>query len=225
LKLISSSEGDRKFMQMRELINTINDYNAKIIFYDKTDLVDKLKEGLSIYFTPVEGKELKKYMNIKGKKDFISTTASIHIPDLSIEEFVDIFKCYGMGLYEFTNNIIKPYCNNGIDNNIVFSTFVFLHEVGHWNQFKSMGRNVSTFESRDYELSKENFNKMKSLIEEYNERIAKGNTCILTAKEKKLSNQYMTEYRNIPKEKEADEFALSQIESALKLYLQFSVKI
>jgi len=212
-------------MQMRELINTINAYNAKIIFYNKTDLDDKLKEGLPIYFTPVEGKELKKYRNIKEKKDFISTTASIYIPDLSIEEFVNLFKCYGMGLYEFTNNIIKLYCNKGIDNNIVFSIFVFLHEVGHWKQFERMGRNVSTFKSRDYELSEENFNKMTSLSEKRNERIAKGNTCILTAKEKKLFNQYMTEYRNIPKEKEADEFALSQIESALKLYLCFSNKI
>lgn len=212
-------------MQMRELINTINDYNAKIIFYDKTDLVDKLKEGLLIYFTPVEGKELKKYRNIKEKKDFISTTASIHIPDLSIEEFVDIFECDCTGLYDFTNNIIKPYCNKGIDNKIVFTIFVFLHEVGHWNQFEKMERNVSTFESRDYELSEENSNKMTTLIEKRSERIKKGNTCVLTSKEKELFIQYMIEYRNIPKEKEADEFALNQIESVLKIYLDYSNSI
>ena len=42
-------------------------------------------------------------------------------------------------------------------------------------------------------------------------RIDKGNQCKLTAKEKKLFEQYMKEYRNIPKENEADEFALSQM--------------
>lgn len=49
------------------------------------------------------------------------------------------------------------------------------------------------------------------------ERINRENKCKLTAREKNLFWQYMKEYRAIPKEKEADKFALSKMEEALHL--------
>ena len=207
-------------MQIKELIDIINIYDIKVIFDNAEDVAEKIMKGTSpLYFTPVEGSERKKYKKKKNNRDFTSTTATIHIIDLSIDDFVKIFECDVTGIHEFTNNIINPYCNEKINRNIVYMIFLFLHEVGHWFQFKKMDRKVYDFMERNRALYEENFKK-KTLLEERRQgRIDKGNQCKLTAKEKKLFEQYMKEYRNIPKENEADEFALSQMETSLKLYL------
>lgn len=206
-------------MQVKDLIETINVFNANIIF-DKPDAVkDEILAGNSpLYFTPVEGKERKKYENITNKQEFKSTTAAIHVIDLSVRELVNIFECDGSGIYEFTNIIIEPYYNEKVSRDIVYVIFLFLHEIGHWMQFDNMNKRVSEFLNKDIELEKENFDKVAALKKQRQERICKGNTCILTAKEKRLFRKYMQEYRNIPKEKEADEFALSRMQMALDLY-------
>ena len=98
-----------------------------------------------------------------------------------------------------------------------YITFVFLHEMGHWIQFNSLNKNVFDFIQKDLVLEKNNFDKMENLKKQRKERIDRGNKCKLTAREKKLFWQYMKEYRAIPKEKEADEFALSKMEEALQL--------
>lgn len=207
-------------MQLKDLINVINIYNAKII-YDKPEKVAmKIMAGNSpLYFSPVDEKEQIIFKNMKDNHDFTSSTAAIHIIDLSIDELVNIFECDGTGIHEFTNTIIEPYCDGKIEKNIIYTTFLFLHEIGHWIQFEKMNKKVSVFIEKDYELEKDNFDKMSALSRQRQERIAKGSQCVLTAKEKRLLGQYMKEYRNIPKEKEADEFALSKMESSLKLYI------
>lgn len=168
-------------------------------------------------YISLQWKERKRYEKMKNQHDFISTTAAIHIADLSIEHIIDLFECDGTGICEFTRNIIAPYCNQKIDNNIVYITFVFLHEMGHWIQFNSLNKNVFDFIQKDLVLEKNNFDKMENLKKQRKERIDRGNKCKLTAREKKLFWQYMKEYRAIPKEKEADEFALSKMEEALQL--------
>lgn len=207
-------------MELKELIDTINTYGARIIFDSPEDITKEIYYGKfssPLYFTPVEGKERKRYEKMKNQHDFISTTAAIHIADLSIEHIIDLFECDGTGICEFTRNIIAPYCNQKIDNNIVYITFVFLHEMGHWIQFNSLNKNVFDFIQKDLVLEKNNFDKMENLKKQRKERIDRGNKCKLTAREKKLFWKYMKEYRAIPKEKEADEFALSKMEEALQL--------
>lgn len=69
----------------------------------------------------------------------------------------------------------------------------------------------------DLSLEIENFNKVKALHKQREDRIKKGNSCRMTAKEKRMFREYMIEYRNIPKEKDADEFALNNMEICLRL--------
>lgn len=205
-------------MQIKDLINIINTYDVKIMYDKPEEVAGAILEGSSpLYFSPVEGRERKKFENVKDKQKFTSTTASIHIIDISIEELINIFECDDSGIHEFTNNIIKPYCNEEIDKMIVYVTFLFLHEVGHWYQFKSMDKNVFAFIDKDNELYQENFIKVSNLNRHVQKCIAKGSRYNLTVK-KRLLEQYMNEYRNIPKEKEADEFAKSQLSAALRRY-------
>lgn len=213
-------------MQVKDIINAINIFNVKIVFDSPEEVAEKIMAGSSpLYFTPVEGKERKRFENIENNQDFTSTTASIHIIDLSVKDFVNIFECDGTGIHQFTNNIIEPYCNEGIQSEIIYVIFLFLHEVGHWVQFEKMNNKVKQFMCKDIGLEKENFDKVNTLKRQRQERINRGNKCNLTAKEKRLFEQYMQEYRNIPKEKEADEFALSKMQMALKLYANSSLPI
>lgn len=205
-------------MNVKELINIINEFKVKIIYDTPEKVKDNINRGQIMYFTPVEGKERKKFENKRNKSDFITTTASIHIPDLSIEYLINIFECDGTGLHEFTKEIIKPFCNMNINSDIVFVIFLFLHEVGHWQQFINLEKNVEKF----INLNKDeriNVNKKFDELEAKRiERIKKGNDCPVTYNEKKLSQQYMREYRAIPAEKEADEFALNHMDKIITKY-------
>ena len=202
-------------MKIRELIDSINIFDVKVSFDDwKTMQLN----GDIIYFTPVDGKERTKYERIYRKEKFVSTSACIHFPDLNVSDIIDIYKnCDGSGMYDFTCNLILEHCKNIVNMDEAFIVFIFLHEVGHWKQFNKLKCNVKLFEEMDMDLEKDNFNKMRELQEQRNERWKRGNTCIQTAKEKRLAEQYMREYRCIPKEKEADEFALTKIKDSLNL--------
>lgn len=78
---------------------------------------------------------------------------------MDIRELVNIFECDGTGIHELTKERIRPYCSNNVSEDIVFVVFVFLHEVGHCNQFIGMGKNVEKFINEDLHLKKEIFKK------------------------------------------------------------------
>lgn len=207
-------------MMVKELIEIINDFGVNVIFDNSQEVASKIiRGGFPLYFTPVDGKEKLKYEKISNKAKFISTTPTIHIIDLSIDNFIDMFKCDVSGIYEYTKNLIKPYCTNEIPEDIVYVIFSFLHEVGHWKQFMDMDKKVELFVNKDLKLSKDNFEKYQEFQRKRSERIKKGSDCIMTYNEKKLVNQYMNEYRKIPKEKEADEFALENLDKTINKYI------
>lgn len=212
-------------MQVRDLIKRMNNFDIKVIFESGEVLSSRISEGRSpIYFVPVRGKERKKYDNLsdKRKKTFTSNSAAIYIGDLSVRELVDIFECDGTGIHEFTTSVIAPYCEKyDISKDIVYVLFLFLHEVGHWNQFKNLEKNVFDFVNMDVELYKRNFDEMQILNNKIREQNACSNIDVgqkLTFYEMELLKKLMEEYRNIPKEKEADEFALGIIDDVLTSY-------
>ena len=91
-------------------------------------------------------------------------------------------------------------------------------------QFEKVDRNISLYVNADIDLERENFDKVSELKKQRDKRIKKGSTCVLTAKEKKLLRQYMLEYRNIPKEKDADQLAIDNMKAALELISKISKK-
>lgn len=206
-------------MNVKELIDIINLFQVHVIFDNPKDSVDRLMAGGSpLYFTPIEGKERKKYEQSSNKSEIISTTDAIHVIDLDIRKLVNIFECDGTGIHELTKEKIRPYCSNNISEDIVYVAFLFLHEVGHWDQFICMSKNIERFINEDLQLEKEIFEKNQQLGKQQKERIKKGSSCILTTNERKLFEQYMLEYREIPKEKYADKFALKNMEVVLDKY-------
>jgi hypothetical protein len=84
-----------------------------------------------------------------------------------------------------------------------------------------MKRNVSTYTKQYSELYDKNYNEMNILAEQYMKRIQREKSDALTVNERELFKKCMVEYRNIPREKEADKFAFNQIQIALNLYMDF----
>ena len=185
-------------MNISEVIKIINTFNVNVIFDDLINVKEKILGGQSIfYFTPIEGKEKRKYERMSDKSKFISSSSTIHIVDLDISNLFELFECDVTGIHEYTKNVIKPYCDMGVSEEIVYVIFLFLHEVGHYE---------------------ENLKKVEELQSRRRERIYKGSDCSLTYKERSELEKYMKEYREISKEKEADDFALKNIENVLSEY-------
>ena len=105
-----------------------------------------------------------------------------------------------------------------MSEDVVFVIYIFLHEVGHWIQFANMSNKVEAFLNEDIELSKANFDKMQQAFIQRDERIRRGNSCPLTAKETALCKALSLEYREIPKEKDADKYALEHMKEAVVKY-------
>ena len=209
-------------MQVKELISEINSFDVKVVFDEPKYVAERLTKGEYIlYFTPVDGKERKKYIHLKNKEGFKSTTAAIHIPDLSIEHLIDVYKSDVSGIYEFTKELLQEYCDNEINNDIIYTIYLFLHEVGHWIQFCNVQKDIERYIHMDEEITKANFEKMSLVNAKRADRLNKGGECLLTAKEKRLYKECMEEYREIPKEKAADQFAIGMLPRILDT---FSVK-
>jgi len=207
-------------MKVSELISIINTYGVKVAFDNPEMIANNLREGQVMYFAPLAGYEIKKYKRSKHQERFISKTAIIHIPDLTIEDLINVFECDGTGIHEITRTIIKPYYNKAIPTNIVFVSFLFLHEVGHWMQFKEMGNNVYAFVNLDYETKRANFEKQLSLKQRFLSFTEANNTTEFKDLIDEL-HKNMIEYRNIPCEKQADDFAHSHILDALNAYQKY----
>lgn len=207
-------------MNVRELIETINIFDANITFDPLEEVRRKFSAGIGtpLVFSCVEGKERKKYERLGSKSDFESHSATVHIPDLTINDIIDIFQCDAVGSYETTRKIIVPYLQDDIPEEVVFVCFLFLHEVGHWMQFKELGCNVQKYTERYVELYRANYEKGNQIWASREERIKRGINCVLTAREKQALIQCQNEYRQIPSEKDADEFAVQNLLQILDIY-------
>ena len=207
-------------MQIKDVVNILNTFNVNVVFDTRQDVVNRIIQGTStlLYFTPIDGKEKIKYEKCKNKTDFISSTPTIHIPDLTIRELVNTFECDVGNTYDTTKQMISQFNSTDIPQDVVFVAFLFLHEVGHWVQFANMGNRVYEFVNTDIEVSKDNYEKMQKAQQKRAKRIRNnGDSCLLTVNEKATFKKLSDEYRKIPKEKNADDFALSQMEQALNL--------
>lgn len=208
-------------MTVREIIERINIFEVKLTFDPREEVMRKFMDGVIdslVFFSCVEGKERKKYDRLQNKSDFVSHSATIHIPDLTIDEIIDSFQCDSTGIYETIEQTIAPYLQDDIPKNVVFVCFLFLHEVGHWMQFKKLDCNVQKYSERSYELYKENYEKGNLIWAGREERLKRGITCKLTAREKEALMQCQNEYRQIPPEKDADEFAAQHLLQVLDVY-------
>lgn len=208
-------------MLIRELIEKINIFNVKVIFDTKEDFINEIKAGIlsPFKFACIEGNDRKKYERRKNKNGYRSSSAAIHIPDLTLDELIDTFQCDGTGSYGQTLQQIGPFLHKNVPTKIIFVCFLFLHEVGHWSRFKEFGFDVQLYTEQDIELYKENHRKMQQVWLDRDERIKRGINCELTVRERERLQKCRDEYRQIPNEKYADNFAFEHLPSVIEALL------
>ena len=199
------------------MITTINRYHAPVSYAPLSCFVQS-QTVAEFYLS--DDDEWKKYVGCKIQEDFVSNTAHIRILDVSVDEITQILKCDSYSdedsTYGDTLRIIQPHLRGGVPESVAVACFVFLHEVGHYLHFKSLGFRVKEYADLDLSLYEENNRKMNELDVARNARIAKGIACPLTAREREKLKKIKAEYRRILKEARADEFALSHFPRALE---------
>lgn len=181
-------------MTIRELIDKINVFDANITFDPREEVQNNLADGSATLLT------------------FSCTEGKIHIPDLTINDMIDIFQHDVTGIYEITQKMIAPYLQDDIPEEIIFVCFLFLHEVGHWMQFKELECNVQEYTERYAELYSANIEKGSQIWAN------RENSSTLNEREKEALIQCQNEYRQIPGEKDADEFAIQHLLQILDIY-------
>lgn len=98
----------------------------------------------------------------------------------------------------------------------IFVSFIFLYEVGHWNQLQDDGWILHTFLERDLMDEKNNHDSKCEIVNcalRRNGKYVLGYGLKLTSKEKEKLRKLNEEYRNIPKEADADKYAVKMLES------------
>lgn len=205
-----------RLIRIIKKLDDIKELDIKVNYYNEDQLCERLSSP--IFFSCANDEERRRYERCNNKSACVSTTPSINIPDLTIREIVNLLECDGSGLLSTTKKMIKDFLSTKISDDIVIFTFLFLHEVGHWDQFHRMSYNIDAFTKLDREKSEQNHNKWLKVISQINKRKHNGEEISLTEKEKFLLEQVSNEYRNIPKEKEADNYALKHLRIILSDY-------
>ena len=190
--------------------------NVNIIFDAVEVVVQRLQIGGHIVFLNAieDVSEREKYE--KKPKDiqanYKTKSPAIHFPDLQIGELINVYQCGVGDTYKKTCNVIN-YIETIIEMpiEIKFVYFLFLHEVGHWNQLMKMDRNVKLFMEADMDVEKEIHEAQNLIMERVMRRNKVGSLVekeiTLTVDELQKLNQLEIKYRNIPKELDADEYA------------------
>ncbi len=205
---------------LKEISTRINDimYNGIIpVKYFKMPESNSYIPNSIISFKCVFGDEQNDYEKLpeESKKDFISSSAHVNIPIISVEK---LYELYHIGLsydYDGTIKMIKDnnkYIRVTDDNEkILFAIFVILHEFGHWNDFKSKGEKPYYY-MQDMKEEKEVYDlKVKILKDKSLQNASKFKVM------KELRN-YFYRYNLVPCEKIANDYAISKLKDACSIF-------
>jgi hypothetical protein len=192
-------------MKIRELINIL-DLNklAPIHFVD----VNNNKKYIEcVHMTEEEMNDFENNCWNK-EKEYNQDGLGIYIPDITVEELYDLENYRNSTNLRKVINDISCLFQVRIDKQkIIFATYVVLHEIGHWINFKKSGMT-----SLEYSLWDSEFRKVAS---QYSAKVrAMPNNLPV----KYLYAEKAVEmYKNIPSEKLADEYAFKNIERNLNI--------
>lgn len=206
-----------KIMYLRKITKILNDQLDNQLEFKFISINENLNELQNlITFNILSDEEKCKYekCNENEKKKFVSSSARIVLPNISTDYLVEVYKnnpCNKI-TYDLTIDKIKKIinCSSEEEEKIAFATYIILHEVGHWIDFKEiMKNNPYTFEKKDLKIR-------KNLHDEYcNFGKNIKNIFNLNDKEKIELKRLFKKYRNIPLEKNADQYADKNLERVM----------
>lgn len=199
-----------------------DEYKNVVIEIENIPNIEKLNGMSPMVFSVLGDAERKLFEKSVDKHNFIGTSESIKIFNIEIEEYYSILKDIdSSGVHDLVMKKLKKYCNV-VPTSYVYITHSLLHELGHYKQYVDRGRNVYEYISWCEREEREIFRKQQELSAEIQGRIDKLIMPFAPNKGERIKLEKLAkEYRNIPKEKEADDFAYANMCKAIEKILDY----
>lgn len=134
--------------------------------------------------------------------EYDQSDVGVHFPDTDIATFLHLEQNRNpINIDQVMDDISNLFLIYQVEYAVVFSIYCILHEIGHWKHFVDSGKQA-------YEYYLEDLNNRKDLLRIRQFIYDLPNDSPL---KKVLSIDYNKQYRNIPSEYAADQFAFSHI--------------
>lgn len=213
-------EMENCFMRISELFEIICPDELKGIQLDIKTIpnIESLNGTHPMSFSVLNAEERKLYEKSQNKESFIGSTESIIIYDVDVENFYNILITKDESpTHDLAMKKLQKYCNS-IPAAYVYISHMLLHELGHYNQYLDRGKNVSSYINWCLEEEKTNAMNHQILMSQVQQRINQFIPPFKLNKSEKIKlERLIKDYRNIPKEKEADNFSYSHMRQAMDI--------
>ena len=197
-------------MRVRELIEKINIKNVPIYYYSFNERnIPRFLVYIDVLRDP---KEIELYDSLSNKEDYISNSAALCFPDITLEEIIKFQKKFDPNTYNFKITKITSILGSDLNKeskDLAFLIYLILHEFGHWDDFERMGKKPYLFINQDCEIL--NALNAKKNIMEKDFRMSKNKT---------VRNKWIKDYNEVPVEKKANDYA----EKHLKIFFDLLSK-
>lgn len=207
-------------MDTKELFNIIvpHEYeNVTVRFENITDdeIYEKINNKYDMFFCVLSEDEKKLYLQ-HNDKNFKGTSEYIGVYNLEIQKYYEILSLDETGANALIMKKLQKY-RNDVPEEYLLIMHKLLHEIGHYKQYLERNKNVYEYSNWCYNEICEWQRKMNSLTFEIDSRREKGIKPLgLNKKERIDLSKLAKEYRNFPKEKEADDFAYANMKEAIE---------
>lgn len=204
-----------KIDELFELICPESYKNTKLELIELPE-IEALNGRSPMAFSVLGDEERKLYIKLSDKTDFVGSSESIKIYNTEVDSYYSIIKEKDVsGLHDIVMKKLRKYCNS-VPAGYVYLSHMLLHELGHYQQYIDREKNVFLYTSWCEEEERANFSAQQVVYNQMQSRIDKHIPPFNANKsEKVILERLSKEYRNIPKEKEADCFAYKHLKQAI----------
>ncbi len=180
------------------------------------DDIESLNGTNPMAFSVLDANEEYLYEINQNKKTFTGSTESIIIYNVDVEVFYNfLINNDKSPTRDLVMKKLRKYCND-IPVAYVYISHMILHELGHYKQYLDRGKNVYSFTNWCLKKEEANAKKHQILMTKIQQRINHLIPPFTPNKSERIKLERIAkEYRNIPKEKEADSFSYSHMKQAM----------
>ena len=197
-------------------------YQNVIVEIENIPNIKDLNGRYPMSFSVLGDIERRLYEESENKCNFIGTSESIKIFNFEIEDYYSFIKDEDFsGTHDLVMKKLRKYCNV-VSESYVYITHMLLHELGHYQQYVERGKNVYEYSSWCEREEIENQRKSDILQTEIKNSIKRLISPFEPTKSERVKLESLArEYRCIPKEKEADDFAYTNMRQAIKKIVEY----
>lgn len=199
-----------QMLTVKKIADLVNNEEAAIRYY----VYDENAINNYIFYLKVisdTDKVIYEKMSDAEKQKFISTSAEIYMPKMSVDGCARVYQDDSYGFKYTLDKVSRLVKLNKGDANIAVVLYMILHEYGHWNDFLLKDKKVYLYTMPDYEEAKASWEYKKRI-----QSILRLKTS-LNDNDKKMIKNYTEKYNSIPSEQRANRYADKHYEVAYSL--------